>query len=178
DGISFCLAPAVMFYLVLSDLYPERSTVLAAVATAYCLAGIARLIYFTLDKAPIPGFFKGMPVPAAALLVMAPVEMTFQFLRGEAGWDAALLGLAVGTMLLAMVLMNLYPVHYLHVGRLMSRRPGFLWFTVVVWLVLVFTPYFGLALLAACLVYGVSPVFTGRIDPRHAAMESPAGRAP
>ena len=177
DGISFCLAPAVMFYLVLSDLYPDQTTLLAVVAIVYCLAGIARLIYFTLDKAPIPGFFKGMPVPAAALLVMAPVEMTFQFAGGDSGWDAVLLGLSVGAMLLAMLLMNLYPVRYLHVGRLMSRRPGFLWFTILLWLVLVFTPYFGLALLAACLVYGLSPLYTGRIDPRQAAMESPAGRS-
>ena len=41
----------------------------------YAALGIARLIYFTLDKDPIPGFFKGMPTPAAAMLAVAQDDL-------------------------------------------------------------------------------------------------------
>ena len=38
------------------------------VAAFYALMGVVRLIYFTLDNTPIPGFFKGLPTPAAWLM--------------------------------------------------------------------------------------------------------------
>jgi hypothetical protein len=62
-------------------------------------------------------------------------------------------------------------VRYLHIGRLMSRRPALLWASLTAWLVLVFTPYFGIAVLATTLVYLLSPVFTRQIDPAQAVLE-------
>ena len=43
------------------------------IAVFYALMGVGRLVYFTLDKTPIPGFFKGLPTPAGAMLVLASV---------------------------------------------------------------------------------------------------------
>lgn len=174
DGISFCLAPALIFYLVMTDLGAPLPVPVWVLAAIYALAGIARLIYFTLDKTPIPGFFKGMPVPAAALLVTAPVEMTAQFSRTDPAQVPLLTLLAVAILALAVVVMNLYPVRYLHVGRLMGRRPALLWISLAVWLIMMFTPFFGGVLLAFCLFYVVSPLFTGKIDPSQAAVESRA----
>jgi len=177
DGISFCVAPAVIFYSVIGQVNGGAAGWwVPATAGVYLLAGIARLIYFTLDKTPIPGFFKGMPVPAAALLVMGPIEIAFQLTRTDPYLAQPLTLFATGFMLAAALVMNLYFVRYLHVGRLMSRRPALLWICVTGWLVLVFTPYFGIAVLASTLAYLVSPIFTRQIDPREAALERPVTR--
>lgn len=171
DGISFCVAPAAIFYLVMGQVNGEGSWLIPLTAAVYLCAGIARLVYFTLDKAPIPGFFKGMPVPAAALFVTAPVEIAFQLARTGSDLKAPFTVLATAIMLLAAVVMNLYSVRYLHVGRLLSRRPLLLWASLVAWLTLVFTDYFGVAVLAAAVIYLVSPVFTRQIDPAQAVLE-------
>jgi hypothetical protein len=47
---------------------------------------------------------------------------------------------------------------------------------VLLCLVAVFTPYFGLLLLTVSLLYVLSPVFTSRIDPAQAVLERPAPR--
>jgi hypothetical protein len=117
-----------------------------------------------------------MPVPAAALFVTAPIEIAFQLTRADPDLKLPLTWLAAGTMLLAAVVMNLYFLRYLHVGRLMSRRPALLWFSLICWLALVFTPYFGMAVLAATLLYLVSPIFTRQIDPAQAVREQPLPR--
>jgi hypothetical protein len=75
---------------------------------------------------------------------------------------------------LAIVVMNLYPVRYLHIGRLMGRRPLLTWCLVVLWLGMMFTPYFGVTILVLCSLYVASPLFTSGIDPAKAAVE---GRA-
>ncbi|MBI4083110.1 MAG: CDP-alcohol phosphatidyltransferase family protein [Candidatus Lambdaproteobacteria bacterium] len=175
DAVSFCFAPALIYYMVLAGL-PSGERVplpLGLVALVYAGAGVSRLTYFVLDKNPVPGFFKGMPVPAAALLVMAPVEMAAYAAKHlpdqEFFWSAV----ATGAMVVASVTMNLFPVRYLHVGRLMGRRPGLKWFSLIAWVVTVFTPIFGIIVFAFCVVYVISPVFTSRIDPRIAAQERP-----
>jgi len=58
----------------------------------------------------------------------------------------------------------------------MGRKPFLLWVMLAVWLVMMFTPYFGVLLLAFILFYVVSPLFTSRIDPTQAAVESRAAR--
>src|SRR5574341_964067 len=106
-----------------------------------------------------------MPVPAAALLVTAPVEMMSQFGRGNPDARSALVPLAVGVLALAVVLMNLYPVRYLHIGRLMSRKPMLVRSLVLLWLAMMFTPYFGVMILALCSVCVGSPLFICDIAP-------------
>lgn len=173
DAISFALVPAIMFYMVLSTLplggLPRD--LIPAAALLYGVAGISRLVYFTLDKTPVPGFFKGMPVPAAALLATSVIEIVHQV---EAYFPAYLplaLRLALGAMVVFSIVMNLFPIHFLHVGRLMGRRPMMLWIGAGLWLGMVFTPFYGVTVLLICSVYLVSPLFTGSISPESAQME-------
>jgi phosphatidylserine synthase len=175
DAISFCIAPACIFYISFQLFWdPSFPTLpVGLVAVAYAILGIVRLIYFTLDQNPIPGFFKGMPTPAAALLVVAPM-----IIFGQAAQEAASTvrfwgTLCFITMIVTAVLMNLYPVRYLHIGRFMSRHP---WIGRMTFLILlsVFTPYFGHICFFYMLMYVFSPLVTWRIDPKVAAQEDRA----
>jgi len=173
DAVSFCIAPAWIYYFLVSDILDPRLQDLpyALVAVLYALAGIARLTYFTLDRHPIPGFFKGMPSPAAALLVVAPMIILNQAVN-EASPAVSFWGtVCFGMMIAAAVAMNLYPIRYLHAGRFMSRHPWFGRATLLL-LISVFTPFYGYCFLFFMLLYAVSPLVTWRIDPRDASRES------
>lgn len=173
DAVSFCVAPAWIFSVTLSEVSDPliRSLPIGAVAVLYVVMGIARLVYFTLDKAPIPGFFKGMPVPAAALLVTSPLIMLGQAME-ESG-DIRFWGMfSFGLMIVAGFLMNLYPVRYLHLGRFMSRNPWFVRISVLLGLGFILTPYFGHVALSYMLLYAFSPLITHRINPETAARET------
>jgi len=166
DAVSFCLAPAWMFYFILSDINDPtiQSLPYQWAAVAYALAGILRLVYFTMDKKPIPGFFKGMPTPAGALLVVAPMIILNQALN-EASGSVTVWGLiAFLTMIVTAILMNLYPIRYLHFGRFTSRHP---WFGrgALALIVSVFTPYYGYVFLLFMLLYALSPLVTWRMGP-------------
>jgi hypothetical protein len=76
-----------------------------------------------------------------------------------------------GLVLIAAVLMNAYPIRYLHLGRFMSRHPWFGRGTLIV-ICSVFTPYYGQAALIYMLLYTLSPLVTWRIDPDIAAQET------
>jgi hypothetical protein len=80
-----------------------------------------------------------------------------------------------GVMVFAAVLMNLYPIHYLHYGRFMNRHPIFVSLTLIVGFVFVFTPFFGEFCLICMGIYLVSPLWTWRVDPNIAASESRTG---
>ncbi|MFC1523547.1 CDP-alcohol phosphatidyltransferase family protein [Thermodesulfobacteriota bacterium] len=167
DGISFCLAPAFIFYLTFKQL-PQpvvENPWLSLCAIFYFFMGIARLIYFTIDTNPIPGFFKGMPTPAAALLVIAPLLM----LNHAAATSIDLMQFwgvfSFVLMVIAALAMNLYPVHYLHLGRFMDVNPSFKKINIFLLLALVFTPYFGYVALLYLLLYLVSPALTWRLEP-------------
>ncbi len=180
DGISFCIAPAWIFYLLMSDVPSPAVQQLPYgwVATAYALAGIARLVYFTLDKSPIPGFFKGMPSPAAALLVMGPMIILSQEIGDPSGGVGFWAVFSFVLMIATATLMNIYPLRYLHAGRFMSRHPWFARSTLLM-LCSIFTPFYGYVFLLLMLLYTLSPLVTWRIDPGDAARETrakPAGR--
>ena len=169
DLVSFCIAPAAIYYIVVSELAPGYPT--ALVALVYFLAGGARLIYFTLDKSPVPGFFKGMPVPAAAILAMGAIEITDSVSHVYPQYTGTVAIFATLTMAVAALVMNLYPVRFLHFGRLMGRHPTVMWVCMALWIVGVFTPIYGEMVLSIVLVYLVSPLWTGRIDPAVANVE-------
>ncbi len=174
DGISFCIVPAWVFYLVARAAAPSATAGLPLgwAAIAYAAGGIARLVYFTLDKNPIPGFFKGLPSPAGALLVVAPLIMFQQAAAEGTPEEIRFWSLfCVGVMIFAAIWMNLYPLRYLHFGRLMNRRPLFVGFWLVLALLLLFTPYFGYFTLGCMIIYLVSPMWTWRISPEIAASE-------
>lgn len=173
DAISFCIAPAWIFYITLSNC-PDpviQKLPIGFAALFYAVLGFVRLIYFTLDKNPIPGFFKGMPTPAGAFFVLAPLVMFSQ--AANAGLETARFWgiLSFGMMIFLGFLMNLYPVRYLHLGRFAGRHP---WFGRLSMLVLIslFTPYFGLICFTYMFLYMLSPLITNRIDPSEAARET------
>jgi phosphatidylserine synthase len=167
DTISFCIAPALIFYLVLSaSSHPAiQNLPIGIMAVGYGICGIARLVYFTLDRNPVPGFFKGMPTPAAALLVAAPLIMFTDAMEAGTRWEYYWGIFSFANLVLAAVVMNLYPVHYIHVGRFMEVHPRFGRAVMILVVVCVFTPYFGHSALLALLLYVFSPLITWRIDP-------------
>jgi phosphatidylserine synthase len=179
DAVSFCIAPAWIFYITLGD-FPDpviQKMPIGLIAWLYALLGICRLIYFTLDKSPIPGFFKGMPTPAAALLMMSGLIVFGQAVSDGSNWVRFWGIFSFGLLILAALLMNAYPIRYLHLGRFMSRHPWFARGTSLV-ILSVFTPYYGQACLFYMFLYTLSPIITWRIDPQIAARESqtkPAG---
>lgn len=169
DAVSFCLAPALIFYMILSD-FPGQMIEQLWVGVAaffYFLMGVARLIYFTMDRAPIPGFFKGMPTPAAALLLVAPLLLCSQSIDDAIELSRFWAGFSFATAIVAAVAMNLYPVHYLHIGRFMDRNPWFGNINILLLVFSIFTPYFGYIALLYLVLYLLSPVVTRRIEPTH-----------
>jgi len=173
DLVSFCIAPAWIFYIVFSafsDPIVEKIPI-ALIAWGYAVFGLVRLIYFTLDKNPIPGFFKGMPTPAAAMLSVAPLIIFAQAVNDGSPWAQFWGIFCCGAMISTAILMNLYPIHYLHLGRFMSRHPWFTRLSLLLF-VSVFTPYFGHVAVLYMFLYTLSPLITWRIDPQVAAREN------
>jgi len=167
DAVSFCIVPAWIFYLSLSGFQDPviRQLPVGPIALLYALMGIARLIYFTLDRTPVPGFFKGMPTPAAALLVTAPLIMLSQAVGEASEWARYWGVLCFALMIFAAVMMNLYPVRYLHLGRYMDRHSWFGRLNMLLLVIFVFTPYLGYAALTYMILYVLSPLITWRILP-------------
>lgn len=174
DAVSFCIAPAVIFYLMMSKVEDPliQSLPYEWVSILYAGLGIARLIYFTLDTTPIPGFFKGLPTPAAALFVGAFFIPLAYNLENQTVYMHIWGYLGIGLMILIAILMNVYPIHYLHFGRLMSRKPWITRSTVLAGVIFVFTPYFGYFAFTYLLVYILSPLFTWKIPTEIASKES------
>ena len=174
DAVSFCIVPAWIFYICLSGTTDPvlQKLPIGLIAWMYVLFGIARLIYFTVDRSPIPGFFKGLPTPAGALLVVSPLIMFGQAVE-EAGPLLRNWGLfCTGLMVVTSLLMNIYPIRYLHYGRFMNRHPVFVGVTVILAIIFIFTPYFGYFSLVCMLLYLLSPLVTWRIAPEIAALET------
>jgi CDP-diacylglycerol--serine O-phosphatidyltransferase len=173
DAVSFCIAPAWIFYITLADFSSPfiGQLPIGWIAWGYAALGIVRLVYFTLDRHPVPGFFKGMPTPAAAMLSMAPLIIFAQAASESSPWDQFWGIFCCGIMILTALLMNSYPVRYLHLGRFMSRHPWFARLTLLLSLS-VFTPYFGHMAFLYMFLYTLSPLVTGRIDPQIAAKDT------
>ena len=174
DGISFCIVPAWIFYIILNQFGGGRFAHLPIgwIAVFYAVAGICRLIYFTLDKTPIPGFFKGLPSPAAAMLVMSPLVI-FDHALALSSQRIDFWGIfAMVTMVFAGVIMNVYPIRYIHLGRTMSRVPWFGRVNLILLCISMFTPIFGQICLTYMILYLLSPIYTRRIHPEEAARES------
>ncbi|MFC1883389.1 CDP-alcohol phosphatidyltransferase family protein [Thermodesulfobacteriota bacterium] len=174
DAVSFCIAPAWIYYIcMINSGFQGLGPVPAwLIAFFYAGMGIIRLIYFTIDKTPIPGFFKGLPTPASALLVVAPLIMFTEAANEASGFANFWMVFASFLMILAAIVMNLYPIHYIHMGRLMGRHPWFARATILLALVFVFTPYFGYIGLTYLFMYLLSPLLSWRIEPEQAAREA------
>lgn len=165
DTVSFCIAPAWIFYICLSGNASCRIPFLPIgfIAVLYATCGVARLIYFTLDKSPIPGIFKGMPTPAAALFVASPLIMLSQAADSGSPVVCYYQYFCALVMLSAAVLMNLYRAQYIHVGRFMDRHRWFGRVDIPLVLIFAFTPYLGHFAFIQLLLYSLSPLFTKKI---------------
>ncbi|MFO7713186.1 CDP-alcohol phosphatidyltransferase family protein [Desulfosarcina sp.] len=174
DAISFCIVPAWIFYITLSQFGQDRLANLHIgwIAAFYALMGMGRLVYFTLDKTPIPGFFKGLPSPAAAMLVMSPLVIFDHALALSPDRIVFWGFFATGTMVFAGIIMNIYPIRYIHLGRTMSRHPWFGRANLLLLTVSMFSPIFGQICLGYMILYLLSPLFTWRIQPEDAAREN------
>jgi phosphatidylserine synthase len=174
DAVSFCVVPAWIFFLYLSQLSEPalQNLPIGVVSVCYVILGIGRLIYFTLDSNPIPGFFKGLPTPAAALLVVAPMTILEQSIFGQSNQILFWGRFCFVTMIVASIMMNIYPIHYIHYGRFMNRHPLFVGLTFLIALILVFTPYFGHFALLCTVIFLFSPLWTWRVAPEVAARET------
>jgi phosphatidylserine synthase len=163
DATSFCIVPAWIFFIALngvSDTAIQRLPI-GIVAAIYALAGLGRLAYFTLDRHPIPGFFKGLPTPAAALLVAAPLIILGQALdAGDAGWIRFWCIFCFGLLILAALIMNLYPIRYVHMGRFVDQHSWFGRLTLLLLIIFAFTAYLGYFALACMFFFLISPIFT------------------
>ena len=173
DAVSFCIVPAWIFYIMMTEFgHPGLSHVPAGwIALVYAIMGMARLVYFTIDKNPIPGFFKGLPTPAAALLVVAPLLLFDQAIVHESGSVRTIGLFCSGLMIFTAILMNTYPIRYLHYGRFMNRNPVLAVLTMFVAFLFVLTPYFAHFCLFCMTLYVFSPLVTWRISPEVAARE-------
>jgi CDP-diacylglycerol---serine O-phosphatidyltransferase len=174
DAISFCIVPGWIFYITLSRLAPGGFGPISVgwIGIFYSVMGITRLTYFTLDKNPIPGFFKGLPSPAAALLVLAPLVILDQSAAASGNGVGFWGYFATGTTVFGAIIMNLYPIHFIHMGRAMSRNAWWGRMGLIILVVGVFTPFFGYVCLACMILYLLSPLVTGNIRPEEAARES------
>ena len=105
------------------------------------------------------------------MLSMAPLIIFAQAASESSPWDQFWGIFCCGIMILTALLMNSYPVRYLHLGRFMSRHPWFARLTLLLSLS-VFTPYFGHMAFLYMFLYTLSPLVTGRIDPQIAAKET------
>lgn len=176
DAVSFCITPAVIFYILMDRIpyEPIQELPYGWIAVGYAVLGIVRLIYFTIDRIPVPGFFKGLPTPAAALFVASPLIMLNTALQNN-GEQVVFWGMVcAGVMVIISLLMNAYPIRYVHFGRFMSRQPWVGRMTLLLILVSVFTPYFGHMAFVYLFLYVISPLVTWRISPEVAARESKA----
>jgi phosphatidylserine synthase len=168
DAVSFCIVPAWIFYLSLGDVSDPviQQLPVGLGAVLYTLMGIIRLIYFTLDRTPVPGFFKGMPTPAAALLVTAPLIMFNHAVQESSEWVSYWGVFCFGLMIFSGIMMNFYPLRYLHLGRFMDRHSWFGRLNMLLLVIFMFTPYLGYVALIYMLLYVLSPLITWRILPK------------
>lgn len=167
DAISFCIVPAWLFYITYSSVSDPviQKIPIALVSLIYASMGIMRLIYFTLDTSPIPGFFKGIPTPAAALLVSSPMIIFHQVVNESLVWARFWGIFNAGLFIFASILMNSYPIHYLHFGKFMDKHPWYGRISLLTVLIFVFTPWFGHITLAYMIVYVLSPIYTRKMEP-------------
>ncbi|MFZ5573062.1 MAG: CDP-alcohol phosphatidyltransferase family protein [Thermodesulfobacteriota bacterium] len=166
DTVSFCIAPAWIYYMCLSDAPASCSPVklpIGLLACAYAVLGVSRLIYFTLDKNPIPGYFKGMPTPAAALFVTSPLIIYFQAAAKGSVHVCFWYYFCSAMMVVASLLMNLYPAKYIHVGRFMDRHRWFGRINIPLVVLFSFTPYLGYFAFGQLFLYALSPLFVPKI---------------
>lgn len=107
DGMNYGIAPGVALYFALGG-----GVAGLVIGIFYPTFTIARLVFFTLDKASSdPNYFSGVPSPAGGLITMSSILV----FAGE----PALVGLMVG---IACAQMVSFSTHYRHLGRALAHN--------------------------------------------------------
>ena len=138
DAISFGAAPALlMFQFALPHGYPPR--LLWPVAALYVACTVLRLARFNVgaDRGGPPGFFRGLPSPAAAGTLAAFPVMVYGLghlahpdrhpvLEDLAAWLGAVAGRVLPVVTLAVAFLMVSNVRYAHIVRYLvrGRRTG------------------------------------------------------
>jgi CDP-diacylglycerol---serine O-phosphatidyltransferase len=150
DFISFCLAPAVIAHsYVRSNDYVEYIYV-------YTLLGLFRLIYFTIDKNPIRGYFKGLPSPASAIMVCGMVHVADRF--DPTGNYCSVIVLALYA--LAAIAMNTYFIKFIHFGKLMNdNKMVSQGISIIICVSIFLKDYLGIIALVIMALYVTSPLY-------------------
>ena len=174
DTVSFCIAPAIIFFLLMNKIENESIQALPYgwISIMYVIFGITRLVLFILDQNSIPGFFKGLPVPGAALFASAPFIMLSNSIDENSSEMIFWARFCFFLLIIAGILMISFPIRYMHIGRLMSRSRKFLFLTIFLIIVFAFTPYFGHVALTYLMLYVFSPIYTWKISPETASKEN------
>jgi phosphatidylserine synthase len=167
DGVSYGLAPGFAIYAVSTQ--PEG----AVIGGLFALFVIARLIFFTLNKADSdPAYFHGVPSPAGGITTMSSLVLFHE--------RPLLVGFLVG---ITCTLMITFDAQHRHLGRALASRRMRAYaalFLAVLALSAALSGFSaGVALvLTTLLVYGFSPsiaafrrVLATRVDARGSARE-------
>jgi CDP-diacylglycerol--serine O-phosphatidyltransferase len=129
DGINYGIAPGIALYFALG-----QGLAGAVIGVFYSTFTLARLVFFTLDKANSdPNYFSGVPSPAGGMITMTSILV----FAGE----PALIGLMVG---IACAQMVSFSTHYRHLGRALAHNRR----------ALVGAPVYAVALLIGLQVWG------------------------
>jgi CDP-diacylglycerol---serine O-phosphatidyltransferase len=168
DGFNYGVAPGVALYFVLGGLSG------IVVGTFYATFTIARLVFFTLNKAGSdPNYFAGVPSPVGGLIAMASIVV----FRDHPG----IIGLMVG---IAAAQMVSFSTHYRHLGRAFGQqRRALVGAPLYLVLLLIGLRLWGpkgaaAVILAGNLIYGFLPTvlaFSRVLSIRRAAEPSEAG---
>ena len=113
----------------------------------------------------------GVAVPVAPAGVVAvgnaprgePLDRLRQVPDDAPGWERFWAVIAFGVIIASTIVMNCYPIRYIHIGRFMSRHPWMARIGLILLLCSVFTPFYGYLFLAGMLFYAISPFITWRM---------------
>lgn len=107
DGVNYGIAPGFALYYVLGEGLSGLF-----VGIFYAVFVIARLLFFTLNKADSdPNYFSGVPSPVGGIVAMASIVL-FEHEHGA-------LGLMIG---IACAQMVSFSTHYRHLGRAIAKH--------------------------------------------------------
>lgn len=107
DGVNYGIAPGFALYYVLGEGISGLF-----VGIFYAVFVIARLVFFTLNKADSdPNYFSGVPSPVGGIVAMASIVL-FEHEPGA-------LGLMIG---IACAQMVSFSTHYRHLGRAIAKH--------------------------------------------------------
>lgn len=155
DLVVYSMAVSFVIYFTFDQLYPVWALMLGSLPL---IAGCIRLAAFQVKSIEYPGFWLGLPRPAAALAIVGLLNSSvFLSLGGDGAWGVA----AASFVVIITCALNLtlipYPSH--HKRHFTGVQKSLLGVGVTMLVIGLLTGFFWDALLAVFLVYILSPLF-------------------